>query len=88
MPHDSFECVSGAVVMEAVSRSRARNLLMQSASPQRGRPAPSAADIVGHEEFVLNHIGIWPYLLMEITGQLVALEEIGGVSHLILACNP
>ena len=56
---------------------------MQSAAPERSGAAPPGADIVGHVEFVLHHVGIGPNRLIGIAREFVAGEEAGRIAHMV-----
>ena len=67
MPHDGFDNVAGATVVQTVSVSRADR--RQSASPQRCGAAPTRADVILHVELVLDVVAVRPNLLVGITRQ-------------------
>lgn len=77
VPHYGLHGGACAAVVQAVGRLGAGYLLMQSAAPERSSAAPPGADVVGHVEFVLHHVGIGPYRLIGIAREFVAGEEAG-----------
>ena len=72
--------------MEALSARTA--LACQSAPPERSGSAPARAYVVLHEETVLHHVGIGPYLLVRIARHVAVGEEKVGVVNLVAACGP
>lgn len=83
VPHYGLHGGACAAVVQAVGRRGAGYLLMQSAAPERSGAAPPGADIVGHVEFVLHHVGIGPNRLIGIAREFVAGEEAGRIAHMV-----
>lgn len=86
VPHDGLYHIACPTVVHAF---RARSALLgQATSPQRSSPTPSCANIIFHEEPVLHHIGIGPYLLVWIARHIGIGEEKIRIMNLITARGP
>ena len=88
VPHDGLYHVTGAGIVQAVAVSRAYQ--GQTSAPERGRAAPSAADIVLHEKLVLDQVAVRPDSLVGIFRQLciAAGEKVIGIVELVRSGSP
>ena len=87
VPHDSFEHVSSAAVVQTLHP--ATRLASQSTSPQWSGTTPTCADIILHPQTVLHEVSIRPYLLVRIARHIaVGGEELGGVLDMIITRLP
>ena len=88
VPHDGFNHGTGAAVVHAVGGAGA--LAAQPSSPQRRGATPAGAYVVDHEQTVLDHVGIGPYLLVGIARQTAVGvgEETRRVGELVAAGGP
>ena len=88
MPHYRLHRGACAAIMQTVGSGGSVHTLVKATTPQRGGAAPAGADVIGHAELMLNHVGIWPDGLIRIAGKLVTLEELRGIAHLIGTGGP
>ena len=88
VPHDGFDDVAGAAVVQTVGGAGADG--GEAAAPQRGGAAPAGADVVLHVQLVLDHVGVGPYLLVGIARQTLVGggEEVVGVGEAVVAGGP
>ena len=88
MPHDGFDDIARAAVVQAVAGSGADG--GESAAPERRGPAPARANVVHHAQTVLHHVGVRPDLLVRVARQTLVTrsEESVGVCEAVGAGGP